>query len=127
MLALNCATLNHPCGRMPLLRCRRDTVAASFEMTRDGDVLRLVGELDLANASGFEDAVLAASAEDEAVSIDLAGLTFIDSSGIRALIRIADGCAPRQVILRSPRPNVLKIFEITGFEPATENVTVERA
>jgi len=101
-------------------------VTSPFKATRDGEVLRIVGEIDLGSASEFEDAVLAITGEGDDCIIDLSDLTFIDSTGIRAVIRVADRCSPTALVLRSPRPNVLKVFDITGLEAAAENVTIER-
>ena len=57
---------------------------------RDGDacVVRLIGELDLAGCDLTEQALAAAEASDAAsVLIDIEGLEFIDSHGLRVLLR----------------------------------------
>jgi anti-sigma B factor antagonist len=79
-----------------------------------GDVhlVSLQGELDLASAAGlFERLVETAGS---VVVIDLSELTFMDSSGISAMVRtkneLGDG-----VVLTRPQPNVRRVFEITGL------------
>ena len=57
---------------------------------RDGEtyVVRLVGELDLAGADLTEQALVAAYESDaERILVDIDGLEFIDSHGLRTLIR----------------------------------------
>lgn len=53
----------------------------------DTDVIALVGELDLANAADVEAELLRVEATDaHAIVLDLSGLTFMDSTGIRMLV-----------------------------------------
>ena len=86
---------------------------------REGDLhtLELAGELDLANAAEVERELLHAEAGDAgAILVDLCGLRFIDSTGIRVLLRAAarsraDG--NRLVLQRAPRP-VLRVLRIAG-------------
>jgi anti-sigma B factor antagonist len=63
----------------------------SFDTIRDTDaegraVLRVVGEVDLATAHDL--VVAATSHADVPVRLDLSGVTFIDSTGISALLEI---------------------------------------
>ncbi|HLY49780.1 MAG TPA: STAS domain-containing protein [Solirubrobacteraceae bacterium] len=59
-----------------------------IEETREGESvrLRLIGELDLASTRGLEARLRELGAAGQRVGIDLSGVTFIDSSGIRLLI-----------------------------------------
>jgi anti-anti-sigma factor len=68
---------------------------------QDG-VLRLAGELDLAAEDDLLTAFRSASNDESDVILDLSELSFIDSTGIRALVTIAQEASPRRVILRSP-------------------------
>jgi anti-sigma B factor antagonist len=54
------------------------------------------------------------------VSVDLAGLTFCDASGLGALARVARHArqAGRQLRLISARPSLVKIMRITGLDRA---------
>jgi anti-sigma B factor antagonist len=68
---------------------RRDADFATATR-RVGDLLvvSLTGELDMATAPEFEQAVESAQ-EGSAIVVDLRELTFIDSTGIRALLRVS--------------------------------------
>lgn len=84
----------------------------------DGAVrVSLVGELDLASAQQMEEHF--AKVDEQAprrVVVDLSGLTFIDSSGLRMLL-LADARAREHsyelVLLAGPEP-VQRVFEMTG-------------
>jgi anti-sigma B factor antagonist len=68
------------------------------EVSREGGlaVLRLDGELDLASAPLLESEVQAAMADDPAaIALDLRGLEFIDSTGLRAILSLDERCAGR--------------------------------
>ena len=49
--------------------------------------------------------------------MDIGGLTFIDSSGLRSLIRARKrlGDQPNAVVLRDPQAGTLRLLEITGL------------
>jgi anti-sigma B factor antagonist len=93
------------------LSCRTDA---------DGyQVVAVTGELDVATAeqaytyiSGVIDG------QPAPVSVDLAGLTFCDASGLGVLARAARHArqAGRQLTLTSARPSLLKIMRITGLD-----------
>ncbi len=58
--------------------------------TRDGDghvIAELRGELDLADAAAVVDAFAVIAARQPVIIVDLAGMDFIDSSGVAALAR----------------------------------------
>jgi anti-anti-sigma factor len=82
-------------------------------------VLTLAGELDLevaADVAAAGQALLAAS-QCSALSIDMAGVEFIDSTAIGALVTIrnsalADG---REVRLRNPSAKVVRVLRLTGL------------
>jgi anti-anti-sigma factor len=48
--------------------------------------------------------------------LDVSGLSFIDSTGIRAILNLAAKTAPRAVVLRHPRPNVENVLNIVRIE-----------
>lgn len=89
--------------------------------TRNGaeHVIRLFGELDLANADSVEEELVRVEASDvTSIVLDLSGLTFMDSTGVR-LILSADARsrahANRLSLLRGPR-SVQRVLEISGVE-----------
>jgi len=86
----------------------------------DTHMLALFGELDIASARGVEDELT--SVEDGALLarlvIDLRGVTFIDSSGLRLVIeasRRAETAAHRLALVR-PGDRVFRAFQISGID-----------
>ena len=55
---------------------------------------------------------------EEAVVVDLRGLTFIDSSGLRALLEGHEKIAERGVEVTFLRPpgRLMRVFEVTGAD-----------
>jgi anti-sigma B factor antagonist len=90
-----------------------------FERTElDGrPVLAVSGEIDLAVAGRFaqELALLIDDAEGDAL-INLSGVGFIDSSGVRELLKAeqAAGGAGRELVLLDPSPPCRHVLEISG-------------
>jgi anti-anti-sigma factor len=63
-------------------------------------------------------AVIMASVDGpQDVTIDLSDLTFLDSTGLRALIQISQSLGPDgKLILESPRGTVARLLEIVGAD-----------
>jgi anti-sigma B factor antagonist len=99
----------------------------SVDSGSDGAMVRVVleGELDLASVMVFEDALQRVEADHpEAILIDLSGLTFMDSSGLRALV-MADERAragKRRLAIVPGPPQVRRVFEITQLDERLELV-----
>jgi anti-anti-sigma factor len=93
--------------------------ALEIEFTRNGSgaVMSLHGELDLQSAPGLEErlSVVDGTAPGPLV-VDLSGLTFMDSSGLRVIIRFdqAAQASGRQLSFRRGGDQVQKLFELTG-------------
>jgi len=83
----------------------------------NGD-FRVVGELDLATADRLLEVIHPAMETPSDVTLDLGNVTFLDSSGIRALIEAGREAAThgKIVILRSPSRAVLVVLDIVGAE-----------
>ena len=87
---------------------------------REGDihVVALSGEIDLANASDVEEELKRVEATDaDAIVVDLSGLDFIDSTGIRVLVAAdarSRADSSRLSLIRPP-DRVLRIFTISGI------------
>jgi anti-sigma B factor antagonist len=98
------------------------TVDQTFGLTeqvRDGaTVVGVVGEVDVATAPTLRDRLdTVVTTGDGAVVVDLAGVTFIDSTGLGVLIGARKRCADegRQLRIVVGEPRILKVFEITGL------------
>lgn len=74
------------------------------------------GELDLGSAEEFHHQVAGALDEEGEVVLDLGGLTFIDSFGLRTIALLARMIDGRGVVLRSPRAEVLRVLELIDIE-----------
>ena len=87
---------------------------------RDGEArLRLAGEFDLATAPRVEEAAEnLIAAEIKRLVLDLSGLRFIDSSGLRVIVVLHQRAAQEGWTLELVRPAqpVLKVFQISGLE-----------
>jgi anti-anti-sigma factor len=91
-------------------------------MDVDG-VVWLSGELDLATADSFSQAV-ASMLDGQQPVLDFSDLTFVDSSGIRAILALSH--AKGQVVLRNLPENVRKVLVIAGVDE-TMGVRIEPA
>ena len=79
----------------------------------------LSGELDIASSPLFEEALDAVIADgSRAVMIDLRDLTFIDSSGLRALLRARTQAesSGKGLILIGASDSAQRLFELTGMQ-----------
>jgi anti-anti-sigma factor len=79
----------------------------------------LAGEFDLAAVPQFEDAIAGVEAGGPpAIVIDLSALTFMDSSGLRALVTADDRArtAGRRLAIVPGPPAVRRVFEITQLD-----------
>lgn len=77
-------------------------------------VVVVTGEIDMASGPLVESAATAGGGSP--VVIDVSGVTFIDSSGLRSLLAISRSAtaANTTVTLRGVGPEVARLLEITG-------------
>jgi anti-sigma B factor antagonist len=79
----------------------------------------LSGELDLATAEGVQRELERVETTDvEAIVVDLSGLTFMDSSGVRLVVRAdarSRADSDRLTLLRGPA-SVQRVFALSGLE-----------
>jgi anti-anti-sigma factor len=78
--------------------------------------IKLTGEVDLATARHLTDALANISAESE-VHLELTELTFIDSSGLSAIVAFArsrNGAGP--LVMLNPSDHIERLFVITGLD-----------
>jgi anti-anti-sigma factor len=76
----------------------------------------LSGELDIVSSRAFAEAMAELErSSPERVVIDIGALTFIDSSGINALVQAARVVEKRggRAVVASPAPHVQRVFDIT--------------
>jgi anti-sigma B factor antagonist len=118
---MNCVNIHGPrrAGR------REEGAGTDFEVSIDEhaegySVIAVRGEMDLHNAPKFQYAIERA-AENEgvgAVVVDMAEVTFMDSTALSALMRSKDILEQQGVSLRLAAPSraVDRIFSVTGFQ-----------
>jgi anti-sigma B factor antagonist len=102
----------HPLTR-PAFEC-------SLQRGADGVVLTLRGDLDLASAPELGKAASAAIETGcDRLVVDLRELSFMDSSGLRAFLRLQAeaGDAVRLEFIPGP-PQVQRVFELAGLASA---------
>lgn len=87
--------------------------ALAVEERGDAVVVRVDGELDMAHAAVFEDA-LATAPEAQHVVLDLTGCTLLDSTGLRVIT--ATTKARERVSVVATEPAILRVLEITSVE-----------
>jgi anti-sigma B factor antagonist len=83
---------------------------------RDGKaVVALRGELDVADAASVAAALVAVAARVPEIIVDLAGLEFIDSSGVAALVlaRVQARRDGGDLLLAAPQDRVLRVLAVT--------------
>jgi anti-anti-sigma factor len=84
-------------------------------------VLRLAGELDLATAEQLKEQ-LKKQAGSARVVVDLAGLEFLDVTGLNVLLEGHRTLASRggRLVLRRPRPMVVRLLTLLDLSDAIE-------
>ena len=85
----------------------------------------VAGEIDMATAGLFRQALDRARGGDGRVTIDLAHTTFMDSSGLAVVIGAYDrlGRRPDAVVLRNAGPPLRQILELTGVDRMVTVIT----
>jgi anti-sigma B factor antagonist len=100
-------------GDMAMLRVARQAGA-------DESILELAGEVDMSNAQQLEEALATAlEATNGRLVVDLAGLAFIDSTGLRSLVRFHQ-LDQTEIVWRNARGQVAEVLEITGLGSVLE-------
>jgi anti-sigma B factor antagonist len=92
----------------------RNDAAAATSVT----IVAVGGEIDSSNCDRLQNLLSErAGAGSEVVEVDLANVTFIDSSGLRALLVGQQAIVSAQGSMRvvNPSDNVRRLFEITGL------------
>jgi anti-sigma B factor antagonist len=97
---------------------------------RESATVTLAGELDIATVPRVEEAIEATLTDElQVLTVDLSGLGFVDSSGLRLFIVLDQRAAEQGWELRLLRPDaqVLTVFQVSGVEenlPFIEDASV---
>lgn len=88
--------------------------------------LRLNGELDVAEADEFIGRATSDLSPDADLVLELEGLTFIDSSGVRALVTVAGRLhGDHRLVLRDPTPAVRRVLDLVGITEAAATIVID--
>jgi anti-anti-sigma factor len=95
----------------------RFTVSVA-EHDRGRYVVTATGELDLAVADGLDARLEPLITPGAVVVLDGSGLTFMDSSGLRVLIRASNRATTEGATFRvvAPQPAVRRVLELAGAD-----------
>jgi anti-sigma B factor antagonist len=101
----------------------------------DGEVLtaRITGEIDLSNASELEETIVDAVPNTAlGMVVDLSGVEYLDSAGVRMLVHLVERFRWRQQVMRAATPDgsrvrgVLSMAGADGVIPVDATVTEAR-
>ena len=85
-----------------------------LEITATDDGYRLEGELDMATAGSLTELLRGVAGNDTPLVLDLSGVSFMDSSGLRALLEGAGlPGGGGNVVVKDPSPQVRRVLDIT--------------
>jgi anti-anti-sigma factor len=92
-----------------------------FDFERDGtkETLYVTGEVDIGTVTMLERAVASRlDGQGGAFCLDVSALSFMDSAGAHALVRLHDRLRDlgRRLVVSSPTPQVRRILEILGLD-----------
>jgi anti-sigma B factor antagonist len=83
--------------------------------TSDGNAcLTVTGEIDLASAPLFRDALEEATSTHSAIAVDLRGVNFLDSAGVDALFRYAPKHRIKLII--GGNDTIAAVVKVTGLD-----------
>ena len=90
-----------------------DPPTPPFHIEPTADGLRIEGEVDISNAHLLTDALARAATSTGDVVLEVSGLSFMDSTGIQALLRAGKSMpAGSSLVLQHPGPLVLNLLRL---------------
>jgi anti-anti-sigma factor len=84
---------------------------------------KISGELDMATVSQLEEGTADASL-DGPVMYNLAGLSFMDSTGLWAIVRAAKRLTSGCLVLHGVKGEVKRVLDLAGLESGTFNLHI---
>jgi anti-anti-sigma factor len=97
----------------------------TVQVRQKEDGFAVSGELDLASADDLRIFIASMADASHEVVLDIADLAFMDSSGVKAIVRLAETACPHGILLKWPRDNVLRALELMEIERIT-GIRIER-
>lgn len=96
-----------------------EQVCAVDVVEGDAPIIRLSGEIDIGSAPRVYSLMWqTAERGKRPLVVDLGSLEFMDSSGLQVLLRLREKLRVqgKKILLVSPRPQIKKLFKLTGFD-----------
>ena len=102
-----------------------DSLRVAVDEASNGEppVVRVSGDIDLANVGRFEEAVVGARGDSPVLTIDLSGVNYCDSAAVRALFALAATTKVTMVV--SQASQITTLFAISGLDRAATVVVKE--
>ena len=90
--------------------------AARVVRQRNCPCVVVQGEIDLAAAAEFHEALKRACDGAARIEVDMRDATFMDSTGIMVLLQAHQrlGQLPEAIVLHDPHPTVLRVLDLAG-------------
>ncbi len=95
-----------------------DLVMVELDRWNGAILVRLIGEIDLSNVDQLQARLWNAVAPDENVALDLTGIEYIDSQGLRVLIQLNDrqaGAGSKLRVIAPPGGFAREVLEMTSL------------
>jgi stage II sporulation protein AA (anti-sigma F factor antagonist) len=91
-------------------------MSLTIEKTGKATLVTLGGRLDSTNSAKVEADIVADTADDNVV-LDVSGLDYISSAGLRVVLILAKRAkqADKRFILAGLQPHIRDVFDISGF------------
>jgi anti-anti-sigma factor len=94
----------------------------------DGEVLtaRITGEIDLSNASELEETIVDAVPNTAlGMVVDLSGVEYLDSAGVRMLVHLVERFRWRQQVMRAAAPDGSRVRGVLSMAGADRVIPVD--
>jgi anti-sigma B factor antagonist len=89
----------------------------------DAPVVTAAGEIDLANVNEFQDALTKAASGAPALTVDLARVSYCDSSAVRALFSVA-ATTKLSLVVGSTGP-IKTLLSVSGLDRVASVITAD--
>lgn len=110
---------------------RRKNMQVNIETINKETVAFVEGSINSANATEFGEALAALPGEAESIKLDIAGLEYISSAGLRVLLSLKKRCGEKPFRVINASIEVMDVFNMTGFseimdiEPICRKISID--
>lgn len=110
---------------------RRKNMQVNIETINKEMVAFVEGSINSANATEFGETLAALPGEAESIKLDIAGLEYISSAGLRVLLSLKKRCGEKPFHVINASIEVMDVFNMTGFseimdiEPICRKISID--